>query len=331
MKFINVNIAYIVACLFLLGTTTLWAETKACPRGSLSEQFCDRDGDMLADAPTDPSEWLDPYKLVFSYSPVEDPTIYREAWSDFVAYLGDVTGKQVVFFPFQSNAAEIEAMRIGKLHVAGFNTGSNPTAVNCAGFHPFAMMGKSDGSYGYEMEIITYAGSGINRAGDIRGSLVAFTAPTSNSGYKAPIAILKKNFGFKRDIDYKSTFSGKHSNSILGVANKIYPVATVASSVRKRMLKRGIIDKDSIKVIYRSQTFPTTGFGYAHNLKPSLIAKIKEAFATFAWVRPDGSPSSLLREFSASKYDRFIPVDYKRDWEIIRSINSQSNLHSRCR
>ena len=51
-----------------------------------------------------------------------------------------VTGKKVLFFPVQSNAAQIEAMRSGRLHIAGFNTGSNPLAVNCAGFVPFAMM-----------------------------------------------------------------------------------------------------------------------------------------------------------------------------------------------
>jgi phosphonate transport system substrate-binding protein len=42
--------------------------------------------------------------------------------------------RKVVFFPVESNAAQLEAMRSGRLHVAGFNTGSNPIAVSCAGF-----------------------------------------------------------------------------------------------------------------------------------------------------------------------------------------------------
>jgi len=40
------------------------------------------------------------------------------------------TGKKVVFFPVQSNAAEIEAMRSGRLHIAGVSTGPTPIAVN---------------------------------------------------------------------------------------------------------------------------------------------------------------------------------------------------------
>ena len=89
-----------------------------CPRGDLDERFCDVDGDLLADAPTDPSEWLDPDTLIFAYTPVEDPAVYKEAWSDFLDHLKAVTGKDVVFFPVQSNAAQIEAMRSGrwKLH-----------------------------------------------------------------------------------------------------------------------------------------------------------------------------------------------------------------------
>jgi phosphonate transport system substrate-binding protein len=91
----------------------------------------------------------------------------------------------------QPNAAQIEAMRAGRLHIAGFNTGSNPIAVACAGFKPFAMMASADDSFGYEMEIITYPGSGIEKVQDLKGKKLAFVQETSNSGFKAPSAILK--------------------------------------------------------------------------------------------------------------------------------------------
>ncbi|HET6522518.1 MAG TPA: phosphate/phosphite/phosphonate ABC transporter substrate-binding protein, partial [Geminicoccaceae bacterium] len=152
-----------------------------CPRGDLDERFCDRDGDLVADAPTDEGEWVDPDTLIFAFTPVEDPAVYREAWADFLDHLEEVTGKEAQFFPVQSNAAQIEAMRSGRLHIAGFNTGSNPLAVNCAGFVPFTMMASTDGSYGYEMEIITFPGSGVTKLEDIKGKKLAFTAQTSNS------------------------------------------------------------------------------------------------------------------------------------------------------
>ena len=127
-------------------------------------------------------------------------------------HLAEVTGKKVQFFPVQSNAAQIEAMRSGRLHIAGFNTGSNPLAVNCAGFRPFTIMASLYGNFGYEMEIITYPGSGITKVEDIKGKQLAFTSPTSNSGFKAPSAILKADYDMIPDRDFEPAFSGKHDN-----------------------------------------------------------------------------------------------------------------------
>ncbi len=318
-----------LATSFFMASTAIAAED--CPRGTLDKRFCDRDGDLVADAPTDSKKWLAPETLIFAYTPVEDPAVYKEAWSDFLTHMEKVTGKKVVFFPVQSNAAQIEAMRSGRLHIAGFNTGSNPLAVNCAGFSPFTIMAKEDGSFGYEMEIITYPGSGIEKVEDIKGKTLAFTSPTSNSGFKAPSAILKSEFKMVKDKDFKPTFSGKHDNSILGVANKDYPAASIANSVKDRMLKRGVIKEGQVKTIYKSQTFPTTGFGHVYNLKPELAAKVKESFSSFPWDNADGTPSSLKVEFSKSKEGQFIPITYKKEWAVIRTIDSANDVSYSCK
>ena len=306
------------------------ALAQDCPRGSLDERFCDTDGDLVADAPTDPSEWLDPDTLIFAYTPVEDPAVYKEAWSDFLTHMEAVTGKSVVFFPVQSNAAQIEAMRSGRLHVAGFNTGSNPLAVNCAGFVPFTIMASLDGHFGYEMEIITYPGSGIEKVEDIKGRTLAFTAPTSNSGFKAPSALLKAEFDMIADRDFETTFSGKHDNSILGVANKDYDAASIANSVRDRMVEREVIKAEDVVTIYKSQTFPTTGFGHVYNLKPELAEKVREAFFSFQWDKPDGTPTSLKVEFSKSNEGQFIPITYQEHWDVIRKIDAANDVSYAC-
>ena len=242
-----------------LGAAAAQAEFK------LDSRYTDSDGDLIADIPSDASEQVDPDTLIFAYTPVEDPAVYAEVWSGFLDHLSEVTGKDVQFFPVQSNAAQIEAMRAGRLHIAGFNTGSNPIAVACAGFRPFTIMASADGSFGYEMEIITYPGSGIEKVEDIKGGKLAFTSETSNSGFKAPSAILKADYNMLPGEDFEPVFSGKHDNSILGVANKDYPAAAIANSVLSRMLQRDVVTEDQIVSIYKSQTFPTTGYGIVHN------------------------------------------------------------------
>lgn len=303
----------------------LAASAADCPRGTLDERYCDADGDLIADIPTDPADQIDPDTLIFAYTPVEDPAVYKEAWSDFLTHLDKVTGKKSVFFPVQSNAAQIEAMRSGRLHISGFNTGSNPLAVNCAGFRPFTIMASLDGGFGYEMEIITYPDSGIEKVEDIKGGDLAFTSETSNSGFKAPSAILKADYGMVAGEDFNPVFSGKHDNSILGVANKDYPAAAIANSVMSRMIEREVITPDQVKSIYKSQTFPTTGFGVAHNLKPELQEKIKEAFFTFPW-----EGSSLKKEFEKSNEGQFLEMNYKEFWDVIRKIDAANGVQYTC-
>lgn len=291
----------------------------------LDSRYQDKDGDLVADIPADPSEQVDPPTLIFAYTPLEDPAVYVDVWKGFLDHLSEVTGKPVQFFPVQSNAAQIEAMRAGRLHIAGVNTGSNPLAVACAGFRPFAMMASDDGAFGYEMEIITYPGSGIEKPEDLKGRVLAFTSETSNSGFKAPSALLKSEFGLEPDKDFTPRFSGAHDNSILGVANKDYDAAAIANTIKARMIDRGVVKADQLKTIYTSQTFPTTGFGVAYNLTPELQEKIKQAFFTFDW-----KGSKLLEEFSKSGDTKFVPITFKDDWAVIRKIDEANGVEYSC-
>jgi phosphonate transport system substrate-binding protein len=291
----------------------------------LDPRFTDADGDLIADIPADASQWIDPSVLIFAYTPVEDPAVYAEVWQPFLDHMSSLTGKPVQFFPVQSNAAQIEAMRAGRLHVAGFNTGSNPLAVACAGFRPFAMMARADESFGYEMEIITYPGSGITEIADLAGRTLAFTSETSNSGFKAPSALLDAEFGLMAERDFTPAFSGAHDNSILGVANQDYDAAAIANSVRKRMEARDVIQADQLEIIYTSQTFPTTGYGTVHNLHPDLQEKVQEAFFTFDWTG-----TTLEAEFQNSGEAQFIPITFLENWSVIRQIDAALGVSYTC-
>ena len=118
-----------VAALFALSSVGAWAQADSCKsRGDLDTQYCDENKDLVADFPKDPKRLKNPGTLVFTYTPVEDPAVYENIFKPFTDHLAKCTGKRVVFYQVQSNAAEIEAMRSGRLHVGGFSTG--PTAEN---------------------------------------------------------------------------------------------------------------------------------------------------------------------------------------------------------
>ncbi|MDT8428717.1 MAG: phosphate/phosphite/phosphonate ABC transporter substrate-binding protein [Pseudomonadales bacterium] len=291
----------------------------------LSPRYQDRNQDMVADLPADSSAWRNPNILIFAYTPVEDPALYSQVWDGFISHVSALTGKEIRFFPVQSNAAQLEAMRAGRLHIAGFNTGSTPVAVNCAGFVPFTLMAAADDSYGYQMEIITYPDSGIETPADLKGRQLAFTSPTSNSGFKAPSTLLDTEFALQAERDFQTAFSGSHDNSILGVVNRDYAAAAIANEVLHRMQARGVVRPEQYRSIYTSPTFPTTAYGLAHDLHPELAAKIREAFFSFDW-----EGSALQEEFADAGMAKFLPINYQEHWAVIRTIDKANQTVYNC-
>jgi len=309
--------ALLAACAAILISSSALAQ-GTCKRGDLDARYCDEDGDLVADQPKDPKSWQNPATLVFSYTPVEDPAVYENVFADFMAHLSKVTGKRVRWFPAESYAAQVEAMRSGRLHIAGVATGPTPYAVNLAGFVPLVAMQRPNGSVGYTLQLITYRDSPIKQIADLKGKRVAHVAPSSNSGDLAPRALFKA-MGIEPGKDYEVLYSGKHDNSIMGVVNKDYDAAPVASTVVERMQARGMFKADALRVVYESAPFPRTAFGVAHNLPPELRAKIKEAFVNF-----DFKKSKLATEFK--DVDKFTEVIYRDAWRDVRTIQQASGV-----
>ncbi|MEE8189415.1 MAG: phosphate/phosphite/phosphonate ABC transporter substrate-binding protein [Kiloniellales bacterium] len=294
------------------------AGAAECPRGNLDVGFCDRNGDLVADTPTDASKLLDPDTLIFSYTPVEDPSVYENVFTEFMDYLAQKTGKKVKWYGAESYAAQVEAMRSGRLHVAGISTGPTVFGVNLAGYVPFAIMGKGGEIFGYTLQVITHKDSDIKEIKDMKGRKIAHVTPTSNSGNQAPRAYFKE-MGVVPDKDYEVIYSGKHDNSIMGVANKDYDAAPIASSVLDRMAAKGVVNMDDLRIIWESETFPTTSYGLAHNLHPDLQKKVVDAFLSFDW-----KGTALYEEFKPR--DGFVSITFKKDWRPIRLIQKENGV-----
>lgn len=298
--------------------TLLFSLVAGAIASELDGRYVDLNGDLLADSPADPKNWQDPKTLIFAYAPLEDPAVYEEVFAEFVAYLAEALGRPVKWFGVKSYAAQVEAMRAGRLHISGFASGAVQDAVNTAGFIPQTAMGTANGMIGYRMEILVHKDGGINSVEDLKGKTIPFVSESSGSGYFAPRAILYEEFNMLPGRDYDVTFSGSHENSILGILHKDYIAAPIANTVLDRMEQGGRVEHRSswAKVIYQSPLFPVTAYGVAHDLKPELQEAIKQAFLAFDWT------GTKLKE--QWEEDRFVEIDYQRDWEIQRITRSGS-------
>ncbi len=183
------KVACILALTMSVGaifSTNALAQDTCANRGQLDTIYCDANNDMVADVPTDPAKQRDPSTLVFAWSPTENPAVYKSIYEPIMASLQTCTGKKIAFFNVQSNSAQIEAQRAGRMHVGLYATGAIGFAVNMAGGVPFVGMGNSKGIGGYQVYAIVRADSSFKKLSDLKGKKVAHVSPTSNSGNLAP-------------------------------------------------------------------------------------------------------------------------------------------------
>ena len=88
-------LAFVLALLPAALLALSFAQAQSCAaRGDLDARFCDTNGDLIADAPTDKSKIKNPDTLVFSYTPVEDPAVYENAFAELMAHMSKATGRR---------------------------------------------------------------------------------------------------------------------------------------------------------------------------------------------------------------------------------------------
>lgn len=263
------------------------------------------------------ADQLDPDVLEFSVVPTEDPDAYSDVWAPLVENMEEETGKSVTVNPLDNYAAQVEAMRADRLHVAGFSTGTVPFAVNIAGARPFGMQ-VSEGQFGYKLWLLTQTGNDISSLEDISGSdSIAHVEETSNSGHQAPVALFT-SAGVEPGNDYEFEFSGSHENSIRGIAAGDYEAGPIASTVLFRQVDSGEVDADELKVVFSSAPFPTTAFSVNSRLAPELQDGVIAAHLDYDYT------GTSIQEF----YDRgqFIGIDYATNWDVILEIQQQNGV-----
>lgn len=293
----------------------------------LARQFTDAQGRMLADPPTSAAELLDPKVLVVAHISGGDSENPAIPWRQFERHLAEVTGREVVDQEYDNSPAQLAQITDGRITLVALHAAETPFLVNHYGYQPVAVLGDDSGANGNHLDIIVPTGSPITRASDLRGHSLVCTLPSSITGYRSAVALLLHNEHLRPNVDYMITWSTGQKKSINGVVNKKFEAAAVSDDKLQGLLKRGQVSTSDYQVIYTSEVIPRTTIGWFYNLNPQLAAKVRSAILSYrtdkkaAKADAASEPAGDDSGDSTSKSLHFIPVDYKKDFKLVREIN----------
>jgi phosphonate transport system substrate-binding protein len=253
-------------------------------------------------------------ELTVAFMPQEDPQVILGKAENLANYLSQELGMKVKVYVPLSYAATVEAIAQNHAQVAFFSAWPAYLArreVEKRGANIFPIAAELrpeilelnpespvEGQLvpGYNSHFYTKTGSGINTLADLAGKRVAFTSPTSTSGYLMPVAKLVEENIIGSVDDLKGFFSeirfaGGYQQALIALANGDVDVAAASDYAYYRYLT--LDQRQQIKAISTKRTV-THLVAVRGDLPYSIVEKLKGAIA-----RQD---ESMLRVYGARGY-----------------------------
>ena len=260
-----------------------------------------------------------PDKLKIALLPDENAATVIQDNKPLSNYLEDKLGKKIELIVTTDYSSMIEAMRFGRIDVAYFGPASYTIAKDKMkdgklDIAPFAARLKG-GSTTYQSVIIANADAGLDKIEDIKGKKlnVAFGDQASTSSHFAPKYTLMK-LGIMPGADYKENFLGAHDAVAVNVQRGNAQVGGLSRPIFERLVEKGRIDKDKVKVLGYSADIPQYPWVMRTDMPAELQQAIRDAFLGLKKGTEAGD--KVLKPFKA---DGFAAIE-DTDYDIIRDI-----------
>jgi phosphonate transport system substrate-binding protein len=165
-------------------------------------------------------------------------------------------GCEVKIYVTTSYNAEIEAMRSGKLEAGEFGPLGYVLAHQVAKAEAVATFAGADGKPDtYWASLVTWPGSGIKTAAEIRGHSFAFSDPASTSGHLFPAYGLRK-VGIDPDKDIRAIYAGSHTSSFEALYNHKVDAGELNSEQLESAKQRGHYKDGDLVFLWKSNAIP---------------------------------------------------------------------------
>ena len=265
--------------------------------GFIALSACDRSDDTDAQTTDDgtdnevAAEEID--SLIFAFQPQENPDGLQLDTERFGEFISEQTGFEVEIFLPTNYSAVVEALRSDNADVAYFSGLPYLMAHKMAGAE-LLVVEERDGNPYYYSQWYALDDSDIDDLSDLEGRSIAFTSPSSTSGYLFPVAeVIDQGFlekgGQPESFFGDIVFAGGYQQALLSLVNGRVDAAAASDYALQQYLSDE--ERAQIKVISEQGPVPTHGLA----IRGDLPVDVKDAVRDALLKLNDDEHTELLR------------------------------------
>lgn len=255
--------------------------------------------------------------IIMGLIPAENNEEMVAKFEPMRAYLEKKLGQKVKMFTATDYAGVIEGMKKKRVDIAWFGPLSYYLAEREAGAEAFAVGVNESGVSTYRSIFVVPGDSPAKSLKDLKGKSVAFVDPASTSGGLMPTYLVKKETGMMPEQFFgKFTYAGSHDAAELAVKNKTVDAAADNDITYPKMLAKGLITKESNRVLLESPDLPGSPLVYRGDLPAEMKKKIQDAIV------------SAHKEIKVTGYGNIVRYDPVKpaDYQMIRDMVTELGL-----
>lgn len=253
--------------------------------------------------------------IVMGLIPAENNEEMVAKFEPMRAYLEKKLGQKVKVFTATDYAGVIEGMKKKRVDIAWFGPLSYYLAEQEAGAEAFAVGVRDNGKSTYRSIFVVPGDSPAKSLKDLKGKNVAFVDPASTSGGLMPTYMVKKETGMMPEQFFgKFMYAGSHDAAELAVKNKTVDAAADNDITYPKMLAKGLITKDSNRVLLESPDLPGSPLVYRGDLPAGMKKKIRDAIVSAHKEIKVTGYGNIMR------YDAVKPADYQMIRDMVKEL-----------
>lgn len=217
--------------------------------------------------------------LVFAFQPQANPDALRPDAEELTEFISEETGYDIEIYPVTNYATVVEALRQDNADVAYFSGLPYMRAHEMADAE-LLVAEQRDGEPFYQSQWYALEGGGIDDLSDLEDKSVAFTSPTSTSGYLFPMAeVIEQELvepgGQPEDYFGEVLFAGGYEQALRALANEQVDAAAASDYALQQYLSQE--QRDRIEVIAEQGPVPTHGLAIRSDIDDDTKQSVLEA------------------------------------------------------